>query len=66
MDIFNCLQGVVIFLILVVFRKRAMQGLASENCCLFITRPIAEKLSPHDDSDDQQILSDDTVEVRLN
>lgn len=66
MDIFNCLQGVVIFLILVVFRKRAMQGLASENCCLFVTRPIAEKLSPHDDSDDQQILSDDTVEVRLN
>ncbi|CAH0728340.1 unnamed protein product, partial [Brenthis ino] len=66
MDIFNCLQGVVIFLILVVFRKRAMQGLAKENCCLFITRPVAEKLSPHDDSDDQQILSDDTVEVRLN
>ncbi|CAK1583626.1 unnamed protein product [Parnassius mnemosyne] len=66
MDIFNCLQGVVIFLILVVLRRRAMQGLANENCCLLITRPLAEKLSPHDDADDQQILSDDTVEVRLN
>ncbi|XP_047537058.1 probable G-protein coupled receptor Mth-like 3 [Vanessa atalanta] len=66
MDTFNCLQGVVIFLILVVFRRRAIQGLASENCCLCITRPLAEKLSPHDDNDDQQILADDTVEVRLN
>lgn len=66
MDIFNCLQGVVIFLILVVFRKRAVQGLASENCCLFVTRPWAERLSPDDDADDQEILADDTVEVRLN
>lgn len=66
MDTFNCLQGVVIFLILVVFRRRAIQGLAREGCCLIITRPWAEKLSPHDDSDDQQILADDTVEVRLN
>ncbi|XP_023940357.2 probable G-protein coupled receptor Mth-like 3 [Bicyclus anynana] len=66
MDIFNCLQGVVIFLILVVFRRRAIRGLASENCCLFITRPWAEKLSPDDDADDEEILADDTVEVRLN
>ncbi|XP_014372083.2 probable G-protein coupled receptor Mth-like 3 [Papilio machaon] len=66
MDIFNCLQGVVIFLILVVLRRRAMQGLANEHCCLMITRPLAEKLSPHDDADDQEILADDTVEVRLN
>lgn len=66
MDIFNCLQGVVIFLILVVLRRRAMQGLANEHFCLFITRPLAEKLSPHDDADDQEILADDTVEVRLN
>lgn len=66
MDIFNCLQGVVIFLILVVLRRRAMQGLAAEGCCLPITRPLAEKLSPDDDADDQQILADDTVEVRLN
>lgn len=66
MDTFNCLQGVVIFLILVVFRRRAIQGLAREGCCLPITRPWAEKLSPHDDNDDQQILADDTVEVRLN
>ncbi|XP_075982999.1 putative G-protein coupled receptor Mth-like 3 [Anticarsia gemmatalis] len=65
MDIFNCLQGVVIFLLLVILRRRAMQGLVSENCCLWISRPLAEKLSPHDDSDDQQILADDTVEVRL-
>lgn len=66
MDIFNCLQGVIIFLLLVVFRKRAIQGLAKENCLLFITRPLAEKLSPHDDSEDENILADDTVEVRLN
>lgn len=66
MDIFNCLQGVVIFLILVVFRKRAMQGLADENCCLVFTRPLAKKLSPHDDADSQQILADETMEVRLN
>lgn len=66
MDTFNSLQGVVIFLLLVVFRRRAMQGLAQENCCLPVTRPLAEKLSPHDDADDQQILDDDTAEVRLN
>ncbi|VVD01573.1 probable G-protein coupled receptor Mth-like 3 [Leptidea sinapis] len=66
MDIFNCLQGVVIFLILVVLRRRAMKGLAGERCCLLFTRPLADKLSPDDDADEQQILSDDTVEVRLN
>ncbi|XP_041969756.1 probable G-protein coupled receptor Mth-like 3 [Aricia agestis] len=66
MDTFNCLQGVVIFVILVLLRKRAMRGLAEENCCLFVTRPIADKLSPHDDSDDQEILADDTTEIRLN
>ncbi|KOB69856.1 G-protein coupled receptor Mth2 [Operophtera brumata] len=66
MDTFNCLQGVVIFLLLVVFRRRAVQGLAQENCCLPLTRPLAEKLSPHDDLDDQQILAEDTTEVRLN
>ncbi|KAJ8713999.1 hypothetical protein PYW08_007619 [Mythimna loreyi] len=66
MDTFNCLQGVVIFLMLVILRRRAMRGMANENVCLCISRPLAEKLSPHDDSDDQQILGDDTVEVRLN
>ncbi|XP_023940356.2 probable G-protein coupled receptor Mth-like 3 [Bicyclus anynana] len=66
MDIFNGLQGVVIFLILVVFRRRAIRGLANENCCLFFTRPWAEKLSPDDDADDEEILADDTVAVRLN
>lgn len=66
MDTFNCLQGVIIFLLLVIFRRRAMRGLASENICTRFSRPLAEKLSPHDDSDDQQILGDDTVEVRLN
>ncbi|XP_038206470.1 probable G-protein coupled receptor Mth-like 3 isoform X1 [Zerene cesonia] len=65
MDTFNCLQGVIIFLILVVFRRRAMKGLADDRICLFITRPIANRLSPDDDADEQQIL-DDTVEVRLN
>lgn len=43
-----------------------MRGIASENICLWFSRPLAEKLSPHDDSDDQEILADDTVEVRLN
>ena len=66
MDIFNCLQGVIIFLLLVVLRKRVIKGLANENCLLFITRPLAEKLNPHDDSEDQEMLADDTVEVRLN
>ncbi|CAH0756383.1 unnamed protein product [Diatraea saccharalis] len=66
MDTFNCLQGVIIFLLLVVFRRRAMRGLASEHCCLPITRPLAEKLSPHDDTDDQEILADETIEVKLN
>lgn len=66
MDTFNCLQGVVIFLLLVVLRKRAINGLAQENCCLSITRPLAEKLSPDDDMDEQEILGDDTAEVRLN
>nr|QZD25058.1 GPCR25 [Spodoptera exigua] len=66
MDTFNCLQGVIIFLLLVIFRRRAMRGLANENICARFSRPLAEKLSPHDDSDDQQILGDDTVEVRLN
>ncbi|XP_072929921.1 probable G-protein coupled receptor Mth-like 2 [Epargyreus clarus] len=66
MDTFNCLQGIVIFLILVLLRKRAMKGLADENCCLIFTRPLAEKLSPHDDEDDEQILADETMEVRLN
>jgi hypothetical protein len=28
MDILNCLQGLIIFLILVVFRKKALRGLA--------------------------------------
>jgi hypothetical protein len=27
MDILNCLQGLIIFLILVVFRKKALRGL---------------------------------------
>ncbi|XP_028166184.1 probable G-protein coupled receptor Mth-like 3 isoform X1 [Ostrinia furnacalis] len=66
MDTFNCLQGVIIFLLLVLFRRRAIRGLANENFCVFITRPLAEKLSPHDDEDDQHILGDETVEVRLN
>lgn len=66
MDTFNSLQGVVIFFLLVVFRRRAMQGLAQENCCLIVTRPLADKLSPHDDAEDQQILAEDTAEVRLN
>ncbi|XP_030024665.1 probable G-protein coupled receptor Mth-like 3 [Manduca sexta] len=66
MDTFNCLQGVVIFLLLVVLRKRVITSLAEENCCLFITRPLSSRLSPHDDTDDQQILPEDTVEVRLN
>lgn len=66
MDTFNCLQGVVIFLLLVLFRRRAMRGLASENFCVCVTRPLAEKLSPHDDADDEHILADETVEVRLN
>lgn len=66
MDTFNCLQGVVIFLLLVVLRRRAIRGLASEGICLVITRPLAEKLSPHDDEDEQRVLTDDTMEVRLN
>ncbi|XP_026735178.1 probable G-protein coupled receptor Mth-like 3 [Trichoplusia ni] len=66
MDTFNCLQGVIIFLLLVILRRRAMRGIASENICTWCSRPLAEKLSPHDDSDDQHILADDTVEVRLN
>lgn len=67
MDIFNCLQGVIIFLLLVVLRKKVIQNLANENCCVFLTRRLSDKLSPHDDSDDQQnILGDETVEVRLN
>ncbi|XP_073950462.1 probable G-protein coupled receptor Mth-like 3 [Choristoneura fumiferana] len=66
MDIFNCLQGFVIFLILVVLRRRAIQGLVQENCCLPMMRPLASKLSPLDDSDDQHILADDHMEVRLN
>ncbi|XP_047512978.1 G-protein coupled receptor Mth-like [Pieris napi] len=65
MDTFNCLQGIVIFLILVILRRRAMRGLAEEGFCLFITRPLANKLSPDDDADEEQML-DDTVEVRLN
>ncbi|CAK1553907.1 unnamed protein product [Leptosia nina] len=65
MDTFNCLQGVVIFIILVLLRRRAMRGLAEEGCCLFFTRPLANKLSPDDDADEEQML-DDTVEVRLN
>lgn len=65
MDIFNCLQGVVIFFLLVILRRRAIRGLVGENCCLVVTKPLAEKLSPHDDSDDEHILPDDTVEVRL-
>lgn len=65
-DTFNCLQGFIIFVLLVVLRRRAIRGLASENCFVFITRPLAEKLSPNDDEDDQHILADDTVEVRLN
>lgn len=65
MDTFNCLQGVVIFLLLVVLRRRAMRGLVSESCCLWFSRPMAEKLSPHDESDDEHILADDTVEVRI-
>ncbi|CAG9134015.1 unnamed protein product [Plutella xylostella] len=66
MDTFNCLQGVVIFLILVVLRRRAVRGLAAANLCLPVTRGLADKLSPHDDSDDQQILGDEHTEVRLN
>ncbi|XP_028036704.1 probable G-protein coupled receptor Mth-like 2 [Bombyx mandarina] len=67
MDIFNCLQGVIIFLLLVVLRKKVIQNLTNENCCVFLTRRLSDKLSPHDDSDDQQnILGDETVEVRLN
>lgn len=66
MDTFNCLQGVIIFLLLVVFRRRAMRGLAAENCCVPIIGPWANKLSPHDDPDDQHILTEETVEVRLN
>ncbi|CAB3249078.1 unnamed protein product [Arctia plantaginis] len=65
MDIFNCLQGVVIFFLLVILRRRAIRGLVGENCCLVVTKPLADKLSPHDDSDDEHILPDDTVEVRL-
>ncbi|KAI8425073.1 hypothetical protein MSG28_006938 [Choristoneura fumiferana] len=63
MDIFNCLQGFVIFLILVVLRRRAIQGLVQENCCLPMMRPLASKLSPLDDSDDQHILADDHMEI---
>lgn len=66
MDTFNSLQGVVIFLLLVVFRRRAIKGLLQESCCLPITRSLVDKLSPHDDPEDQQILSDDNAEVRLN
>ncbi|XP_063387762.1 G-protein coupled receptor Mth2-like [Cydia fagiglandana] len=66
MDVFNCLQGVVIFLILVLLRRRAVHGLVKENCCLAVLRPLADRLSPDDDPDDQQILSDDHMEVRLN
>ncbi|XP_049877735.1 probable G-protein coupled receptor Mth-like 2 [Pectinophora gossypiella] len=66
MDTFNCLQGVVIFILLVILRRRAMRGLASEGCCLPVTRPLADKLSPHDDEDAQHVLTDDTMEVRLN
>ncbi|CAG5048080.1 unnamed protein product [Parnassius apollo] len=53
MGSFTCLQGIVVFLILVVLRRRAMQGLASKNCCLLITRPLAKKLSLQDDTEDQ-------------
>lgn len=66
MDIFNGLQGVIIFVLLVVLRKRAIQGLIDEGCCLFVARPLSNKLNPNDDSDDQHILADETVEVRLN
>ncbi|XP_059053293.1 probable G-protein coupled receptor Mth-like 1 isoform X2 [Achroia grisella] len=65
-DTINCLQGVTIFVILVVLRRRAIRGLVNESCCLRITRPLAEKLSPNDEECDQHILADDTVEVRLN
>ncbi|XP_013183985.1 G-protein coupled receptor Mth2 [Amyelois transitella] len=66
MDTFNCLQGFVIFVLLVVLRRRAMKGLAGQRCCLPVTSKLANMLSPHDDSDDQLILPDETVEVRLN
>ncbi|XP_053613819.1 G-protein coupled receptor Mth-like [Plodia interpunctella] len=66
MDTFNCLQGFVIFVLLVLLRRRAMRGLAGEHCCLPVTSKLADMLSPHDDSDDQLILADETVEVRLN
>ncbi|KAJ2953284.1 hypothetical protein O0L34_g869 [Tuta absoluta] len=66
MDTFNCLQGVVIFILLVVLRRRAIRGLANAGCCLRITQPLAEKLSPHDEDDTQHVLGDDTQEVRLN
>lgn len=64
-DIFNCLQGVVIFIILVVLRKRAMLGLANAGCCLFITKRLADKLSPHDESCDEQMIEDD-ADIRIN
>lgn len=66
MDTFNSLQGVVILFLLVVLRRRAMRGLANEGCCLFITQPLAAKLSPYDDEEKQSVLNDDTVEVRIN
>ncbi|GBP03934.1 Probable G-protein coupled receptor Mth-like 1 [Eumeta japonica] len=66
MDTFNCLQGLVIFLLLVVLRKRAMMGLAEGGCCRGVTRFIADRVSPHDDSDDKQVLTDEHIEVRLN
>lgn len=66
MDVFNCLQGFVIFIILVVLRRRAIHGLVQENCCLLILQPLADKLSPLDDDDVQQIVADDHMEVRLN
>lgn len=66
MDTFNSLQGVVILFLLVILRRRAMRGLADEGCCVFITRPLADKLNPYDDEEKQSVLTDDTMEVRLN
>ncbi|XP_047994348.1 probable G-protein coupled receptor Mth-like 4 [Leguminivora glycinivorella] len=52
LDIINCLQGLIVFLILVVFRRRVIKALYNRNALLCLTSLAENYLKGSDDEED--------------
>lgn len=63
MDIFNILQGVAIFFVLVVFRRRVIKSMYKQGWLDFVSGPVEKYLANVED--DEQDVFEQTREVPL-